>query len=71
MVPGYFPSLLNWMIRLCGSGVGASIAANKIAGVRAALIHDGFSAHQGVEDDAMDVLCTGGKIIGRSRWNLS
>jgi len=53
-------------IALCGSGVGACIAANKIAGVRAALIHVGFSAHQGVEDDAMNVLCLGGKVIGPS-----
>ncbi|HVC97734.1 MAG TPA: RpiB/LacA/LacB family sugar-phosphate isomerase [Pirellulales bacterium] len=49
---------------LCGSGVGASIAANKIAGVRAGLIHDVFSAHQGVEDDDMNVFCLGGKVIG-------
>lgn len=51
-------------VALCGSGVGASIAANKIAGVRAALIHDVFSAHQGVEDDNMNVFCIGGKVIG-------
>ena len=51
-------------IAVCGSGVGASIAANKIAGVRAALVHDHFSAHQGVEDDDMNVLCMGGRIIG-------
>lgn len=51
-------------IALCGSGVGASIAANKIPGVRAALIQDGFSAHQGVEDDDMNVFCLGGKVIG-------
>jgi ribose 5-phosphate isomerase B len=51
-------------IALCGSGVGASIAANKIHGVRAALIHDVFSAHQGVEDDDMNVFCMGGKVIG-------
>lgn len=51
-------------IALCGSGVGASIAANKVAGVRAGLIHDVFSAHQGVEDDDMNVLCLGGKVIG-------
>ena len=49
---------------ICGSGVGASIVANKIAGVRAALIHDVFSAHQGVEDDDMNVICLGGKVIG-------
>jgi ribose 5-phosphate isomerase B len=51
-------------IAICGSGVGASIAANKIAGVRAALIHDSFSAHQGVEDDDMNLLCLGGRVIG-------
>jgi ribose 5-phosphate isomerase B len=51
-------------VALCGSGVGASIAANKVPGVRAALIHDVFSAHQGVEDDDMNVFCLGGKVIG-------
>jgi ribose 5-phosphate isomerase B len=51
-------------VAVCGSGVGASIAANKIAGVRAALVHDGFSAHQGVEDDNMNVMCLGGRVIG-------
>jgi ribose 5-phosphate isomerase B len=53
-------------IAACGSGVGASIAANKIVGVRAALIHDGFSAHQGVEDDDLNVLCLGGRVVGSS-----
>jgi ribose 5-phosphate isomerase B len=51
-------------IALCGSGVGASIAANKIAEVRAAVIHDTFSVRQGVEDDDVNVLCLGGKVIG-------
>ncbi len=51
-------------IAVCGSGVGASIAANKIAGVRAALIQDHFSAHQGVEDDDMNLLCLGGRVTG-------
>jgi len=51
-------------IALCGSGVGASIAANKIPGVRAGLIHDVFSAHQGVEDDDMNVFALGGGVIG-------
>ncbi len=51
-------------VGLCGSGVGASVAANKIPGVRAGLIHDVFSAHQGVEDDDMNMLCLGGKVIG-------
>lgn len=51
-------------VAVCGSGVGASIAANKVAGARAALVHDHFSAHQGVEDDDMNILCMGGRIIG-------
>ena len=51
-------------LAICGSGVGASIAANKVAGVRAALITDSFSAHQGVEDDDMNVMCLGGQITG-------
>jgi len=51
-------------VAVCGSGVGASIAANKIAGVRAGLIHDSFSARQGVEDDDMNVLCLGARVIG-------
>jgi len=51
-------------VALCGSGVGASVAANKVPGVRAGLIHDVFSAHQGVEDDDMNVICLGGKVIG-------
>jgi ribose 5-phosphate isomerase B len=58
-------------IALCGSGVGASICANKVAGVRAGLIHDVFSAHQGVEDDDMNVFCLGGKVIGSAlAWEL-
>ena len=51
-------------ILLCGSGVGASIAANKLKGVYAAVCHDTYSAHQGVEHDAMNVLCLGARIIG-------
>ena len=51
-------------IALCGSGIGVSIAANKLAGVRAGLVHDVFSAHQGVEDDDMNVACLGGTVIG-------
>lgn len=51
-------------IAICGSGVGASIAANKIKGVRAALINDSFSAHQGVEDDDMNMICLGGRVVG-------
>jgi ribose 5-phosphate isomerase B len=58
-------------LALCGSGVGASIASNKIPGVRAGLIHDVFSAHQGVEDDDMNVFCLGGKVIGSAlAWEL-
>jgi len=51
-------------IAICGSGVGACVAANKIAGVRAALINDHFSAHQGVEDDDMNLICLGGRVTG-------
>ena len=51
-------------VALCGSGIGASIAANKVTGVHAGLVHDVFSARQGVEDDAMNVFCLGGKVIG-------
>ena len=51
-------------IAVCGSGVGACILANKIKGVRAALINDHFSAHQGVEDDDMNIICLGGRITG-------
>jgi ribose 5-phosphate isomerase B len=49
---------------VCGSGVGASVAANKVIGVRSALCHDTFSARQGVEDDDMNVLCLGARVIG-------
>lgn len=55
---------VQYGIAICGSGVGASIGANKVAGVRAALIHDSFSAHQGVEDDDMNMICLGGRVIG-------
>jgi len=55
-------------LAICGSGVGACIAANKVPGVRAALITDSFSAHQGVEDDNMNVMCLGGRITG---YNLA
>ena len=51
-------------VTLCGSGVGACIAANKVSGVRAALITDVFSAHQGVEDDDMNVICLGARVVG-------
>lgn len=49
---------------VCGSGVGVTVAANKVPGVRAAMCHDTYSAHQGVEHDAMNVLCLGARIIG-------
>ena len=51
-------------IAVCGSGVGAEVCANKIPGIRAGLIGDHFSAHQGVEDDHMNILCMGGRTIG-------
>jgi len=58
-------------IAVCGSGVGAGIAANKIRGVRAAMVGDVFSAHQGVEDDDMNLLCLGGRVIGQAlAWDL-
>ncbi len=51
-------------VAICGSGVGASVCANKVKGIRAALIHDHFSARQGVEDDHMNILCMGGRTVG-------
>ncbi len=51
-------------IAVCGSGVGAAVAANKVPGARAALITDAFSAHQGVEDDDMNIICLGGRVTG-------
>ena len=58
-------------VAICGSGVGASVAANKIPGVRAALITDAFSAHQGVEDDDMNLICLGARVIGYAlAWDL-
>ena len=53
-------------VLVCGSGVGASIAACKLAGIRAAICHDAYSAHQGVEHDDMNVLCLGSEIVGPS-----
>jgi ribose 5-phosphate isomerase B len=53
-------------VLVCGSGVGASVAACKIAGIRAAICHDVYSAHQGVEHDAMNVLCLGSEVVGPS-----
>ena len=51
-------------VLMCGSGVGASVAANKMIGIRAGLAHDTYSAHQGVEHDNMNVLCLGARVIG-------
>jgi ribose 5-phosphate isomerase B len=53
-------------ILVCGSGVGASVAASKMAGIRAAICHDVYSAHQGVEHDDMNVLCLGSEVVGPS-----
>jgi ribose 5-phosphate isomerase B len=59
-------------IAICGSGVGASVCANKVAGVRAGLIHESFSAHQGVEDDDLNMICFGGLVIGQAlAWELT
>jgi len=58
-------------IAICGSGVGASLAAAKIAGVRACLIHETFSARQGVEDDDLNLICLGGQVVGpAAAWEL-
>ena len=51
-------------VLVCGSGVGASVAACKLAGIRAAICHDTYSAHQGVEHDDMNVLCLGSEVVG-------
>jgi ribose 5-phosphate isomerase B len=53
-------------ILVCGSGVGAAIAASKMQGIRAAICHDGYSAHQGVEHDDMNVICLGSEVVGPS-----
>ena len=58
-------------VAVCGSGVGASVCANKIPGVRAGLVHDHYSARQGVEDDHMNIICMGGRTIGPVvAWDL-
>jgi ribose 5-phosphate isomerase B len=58
-------------VGVCGSGVGASVCANKVAGVRACLIHESFSAHQGVEDDDLNLICFGGLVVGHAlAWEL-
>jgi ribose 5-phosphate isomerase B len=59
-------------VGICGSGVGATIAANKVAGVRASLIDEQFSAHQGVEDDDLNMICFGGLLVGHAlAWELA
>jgi len=59
-------------IAICGSGVGACVAANKVPGVRAALVHESFSARQGVEDDDMNLICFGGRVLGGAlAWELT
>jgi RpiB/LacA/LacB family sugar-phosphate isomerase len=56
---------------ICGSGIGACVAANKVPRVRAGMIHDGYSARQGVEDDDMNVICLGARVIGPAlAWHL-
>jgi ribose 5-phosphate isomerase B len=58
-------------VAVCGSGVGASVCANKVPGVRAGLVLDHFSAQQGVEDDHMNIICMGGRVVGTSTaWDL-
>lgn len=58
-------------LAICGSGVGACVAANKLSGVRAGLIAESFSAHQGVEDDDMNAMCLGGRVTGPAlAWDL-
>src|ERR1700691_4755653 len=58
-------------VAVCGSGVGASVCANKIKGVRAALVEDHFSAKQGVEDDHLNIICLGGRTLGLEvAWDL-
>lgn len=62
---------VNRGVGICGSGVGASVCANKVAGVRACLIHENFSAHQGVEDDDLNMICFGGLVVGHAlAWEL-
>ncbi|MCM5664179.1 RpiB/LacA/LacB family sugar-phosphate isomerase [Galbibacter mesophilus] len=63
---------INKGIAICGSGVGVSIAANKFSGVRATLITENYSAHQGVEHDDMNLMCLGGRVIGPALiWELT
>ena len=59
-------------VAICGSGVGACVTANKVKGIRAALVHDVFSAHLGVEDDDMNVICFGARVLGDAlAWDLA
>lgn len=58
-------------VAICGSGVGAAVCANKVRGAKACLIHDHFSAQQGVEDDHMNIICMGGRTVGPAvAWDL-
>jgi ribose 5-phosphate isomerase B len=58
-------------VAICASGVGASVCANKVPGIRAALIHDHYSAKQGVEDDHMNIICMGGRTVGPAvAWDV-
>jgi ribose 5-phosphate isomerase B len=58
-------------VAICGSGVGAAVCVNKVPGIRAAIIHDNFSARQGVEDDHMNIICVGGRTVGPAvAWDL-
>ena len=58
-------------VAICASGVGASVCANKVPGIRAALIHDHYSAKQGVEDDQMNIICMGGRTVGPAvAWDV-
>jgi ribose 5-phosphate isomerase B len=62
---------VNRGVAVCGSGVGACVAANKVPGARACLIHETFSAHQGVEDDDLNLICLGGLVVGHAlAWEL-
>jgi ribose 5-phosphate isomerase B len=71
LADGIIAGLVERGVAICGSGVGASVCANKIPGIRAALIHDTFSARQGVEDDHLNIICVGGRTTGSSvAWDL-
>lgn len=71
LAQGVAAGKLDRGVAICGSGVGASVCANKVKGVRACLIHDHFSARQGVEDDHVNILCIGGRTVGPEvAWDL-